>query len=315
LIVGDNRNILLTAMEEGYNVFSIRDLENLSGIKAHTIRIWEKRYNVLMPDRTDSNIRTYSESELKKILNVSYLNRNGYKISKIARLSDDELTHQVMQVSSSKDDSDQNFQTGRILMSAIKFNEENFKEALIPYLKEPGMEEAYTKYFHPLLEKAKILWQTGSLSRAQEQFICNTIKQMIIIEDNKLPSLSGKGASKVAMINISENPTTDNNFFFYKYILKKHGFDVIFTGGCLPATEVNEMYKIKPFDYLVVISSTFDFGGKKISYFSNLANSLKVKRIIIADSPGESPGYYSDKVENVRNPEAFINRIDKLLKI
>ena len=307
-------NILLIAMEEGYSIFSIRDLENLSGIKAHTIRIWEKRYSILKPDRTDTNIRTYSESELKKILNVSYLNRNGYKISKIAGLSDDELTHQVMQVSSSKDDPDQNFQTGRILMSAIKFNEENFKEALIPYLKEPGIEEAYTRYFHPLLEKTKILWQTGSLSRAQEQFICNTIKQMIIIEDNKLPSLSGKSVSTVAMINISENLTTENNFFFYKYILKKRGFDVIFTGGSLPATEVTEIYKIKPFDYLIVISGTFNLGGKKISYFSNLVNSLKINKIIIADSPGEYTEDYSDKVEYVRNPDDFINRIDKLLK-
>ena len=87
-------------MEEGTNVFSIKDLENFSGIKAHTISIWEKRYKILEPDRTDSNIRTYSESELKKILNVAYLNRNGLKISRIARLGEDELTQQVMAVSS-----------------------------------------------------------------------------------------------------------------------------------------------------------------------------------------------------------------------
>ncbi len=80
-------------MEEAINVFSIKDLENFSGIKAHTIRIWEKRYKVLEPDRTDSNIRTYNETELKKILNVAYLNRNGLKISRIARLGEDELTH------------------------------------------------------------------------------------------------------------------------------------------------------------------------------------------------------------------------------
>ena len=160
--------------------YSISELAKITGVKCHTIRIWEKRYSILQPDRTDSNIRTYNESELKKILNVSYLNRNGYKISKIASLNDDELTHQVMKVSSSKDDSDQIFQTGKILMSAIKFNEEHFKEALAPYLKEPGIEEAYTRYFHPLLEKARILWQTGSLSRAQKQFISNTIKQIII---------------------------------------------------------------------------------------------------------------------------------------
>jgi DNA-binding transcriptional MerR regulator len=87
-------------MEEGTNVFSIKDLENFSGIKAHTIRIWEKRYRILEPDRTDSNIRTYSETELKKILNVAYLNRNGLKISKIARLAEDELSTKVMTISS-----------------------------------------------------------------------------------------------------------------------------------------------------------------------------------------------------------------------
>jgi len=100
-------------MEDGVNVFSIKDLENFSGIKAHTIRIWEKRYKILEPDRTDSNIRTYSETELKKILNVAYLNRNGLKISKIARLEDDELTQQVMTVSGKHDDQDQNFQPGK----------------------------------------------------------------------------------------------------------------------------------------------------------------------------------------------------------
>ncbi len=102
-------------MEEGLNVFSIKDLENFSGIKAHTIRIWEKRYKILEPDRTDSNIRTYSETELKKILNVAYLNRNGLKISKIAKLDEDELTQQVMTVSSKHDDVDQDFQPGKIL--------------------------------------------------------------------------------------------------------------------------------------------------------------------------------------------------------
>jgi DNA-binding transcriptional MerR regulator len=127
-------------MEDGLNVFSIKDLENFSGIKAHTIRIWEKRYKILEPDRTDSNIRTYSESELKKILNVAYLNRNGLKISKIAKLDEDELTQQVMTVSGKNDDLDQNFQPGKILMSAIRFNENLFKEALSPYIKNKGIE-------------------------------------------------------------------------------------------------------------------------------------------------------------------------------
>jgi DNA-binding transcriptional MerR regulator len=298
-------------MEEGINVFSIRDLENFSGIKAHTIRIWEKRYQILEPERTDSNIRTYNESELKKILNVAYLNRNGLKISKIARLDEDELTQKVMAVSSSRDDLDQNFQPGKILMSAIRFNEELFKESLLPYIRQKGIETAYCNYFHPLLEKARILWQTGSLSRAQEQFIRNTFRQLITVEDSLLKPFTGKSRPSVAMINTSDN-FTDNNFLFYKYVLKKRGFDVIFTGGILPASEVIEMYKIKPFEYLVVNSSAFDFAKKKIGYFNSIGKSLMIKKIILTDYPEVMEKKYPDKLIVTRDPSEFISSVDGL---
>jgi len=298
-------------MEEGNNVFSIRDLENFSGIKAHTIRIWEKRYQLLDPDRTDSNIRTYNESELKKILNVAYLNRNGLKISKIAKLSDDELAQKVMAVNSSMDEPDKDFQPGKILMTAIKFNEEVFKESLYPFIRRMGVEKAYAVYLYPLLEKAKILWQTGSLSRAQEQFIRNTIRQMIIIEDSMLKLSSSRQKPAVAMINTSDN-MTDNNFLFYKYVVRKRGFDVIFTGGILPVSEVVEIFKIKPFDYLVVNSSAFDFPSKKIGYLSNIGKSLRIKKIILTDSPHEYDTKLSDKIIITKNPEDFIKCIERL---
>ena len=298
-------------MEDGLNVFSIKDLENFSGIKAHTIRIWEKRYNILEPDRTDSNIRTYSETELKKILNVAYLNRNGLKISKIARLDEDELTQQVMTVSSKHDDLDQDFQPGKILMSAIRFNEKLFREALFPFIKHLGIEEAYSKYLFPLLEKARILWQTGSLSRAQEQFIRNIVKQIIIIEDSLLQTVSVKSKLSVAMINTSDN-LTDNNFLFYKYALKKRGFDVIFTGGILPSSEVVEIHKIKQFEYLIVNSSAFDFAEKKIEYFSSLGKSLMLKKIILTDSPEWNYKKSSDKLIITRDPAEFIRVINTL---
>lgn len=298
-------------MEDGLNVFSIKDLENFSGIKAHTIRIWEKRYNILEPDRTDSNIRTYSETELKKILNVAYLNRNGIKISKIAKLNDDELTQKVMTVSSKNDDPDQNFQPGKILMTAIRFNEVLFKEALAPFIKFQGIEDAYSKYLFPLLEKARILWQTGSLSRAQEQFVRNTIKQLIILEDNQIRPVNGNAKSSVAMINTSDN-LTDNNFLFYKYVLKKRGYDVIFTGGILPSSEVTEIHKIKPFDYLVVNSSAFDFADKKIGYFSNIGKSLKIKKIILTDSPEDFSGKSHEQLILTKDPAHFIKVVDTL---
>ncbi len=293
------------------NVFSIKDLENFSGIKAHTIRIWEKRYRILEPDRTESNIRTYSETELKKILNVAYLNRNGLKISKIAVLNEDELTQQVISVSSKYDNQDKNFQPGKMLMSAIRFNEELFKESLSNFTKRYGLEEAYPKYFYPLLEKARILWQTGSLSRAQEQFVRNTIRQIIIIEDNQISLPAKKHRSVFAMINTSDT-YAENNFLFYKYALKNRGHDVIFTGGILPASEVTEIHKIKSFDYLVINSSTFDFVENMSGYFTNIGKSLMIKKIIFTDSVEEPAEKGNDLIMISRDPTDFISSVEKL---
>ncbi|HPA86790.1 MAG TPA: MerR family transcriptional regulator [Bacteroidales bacterium] len=291
-------------MEEGINVFSIKDLENFSGIKAHTIRIWEKRYKILEPDRTDSNIRTYNETELKKILNVAYLNRNGLKISRIARLNDDELTKQVMAVSNRSESIDQNFEPGKLLMSAIRFNESQFRNAMEPFLKNYGIEDAYIRFLNPLLEKSRILWQTGSLTRAQEQFVRNIVRQILIFEDTLLKSSTGKTGPSVAMINTSVN-LPDNNFLFYKYMLKKRGYDVIFTGGILPASEVIEIHKLKTFDYLVVNSSAFDFARKKIGYFSSIGKSLLIKRIILTDYPEQSEKALPDNILITRTPSEF----------
>jgi len=291
-------------MEEGTNVFSIKDLENFSGIKAHTIRIWEKRYRILEPDRTDSNIRTYSETELKKILNVAYLNRNGLKISKIARLSEDELTARVMTISSQDETGENGFRSGNILMSAIRFNEYQFREAIDPFVRKHGIEESYIKYLHPLLEKARLLWQTGSLSRAQEQFVRNVIRQILIQEDINLKPPVARSKASVAMINTSDS-LSENNFLFYKYLLKKRGFDVIFTGGILPASEVIEIHKIKPFEYLIANSDSFDFSRKKISYFSSIGKSLIIRKIIFTDYPEANEKRIPENIIITRNPEEF----------
>ena len=298
-------------MEEGLIIYSIKDLENFSGIKAHTIRIWEKRYKILEPARKDSNIRMYSESELKKILNVAYLNRNGLKISKIAVLDEDELTGQVMSVSSRHDDPSQDFQPGKVLMSALRFGEEQFKETLLPFIKAHGIEEAFIKFLHPLLVKSRILWQTGSLSRSQEQFVRNTIKQIIIIEDNQIATNKDKFVATVAMINTSDN-FSDNNFLFYKYALKKRGFEVIFTGDILPASEVIEMHKIKPFRYLVVNSGAFDYAKKKIEYFNTIGKSLQIKKIVFTDYPGSTDKKTSEKIIISKDPSDFVEMISLL---
>jgi hypothetical protein len=216
-----------------------------------------------------------------------------------------------MSLSSIHDDAEKDFQPGKILMSAIRFNEEMFCNAIMPFVEHYGIEDAYCRFLHPLLEKARILWQTGSLSRAQEQFIRNTIRQIITVEDNGIKVWKGTSGPSVAMINTSDN-LTDNNFLFYKYVLKKRGYDVIFTGGILPASEVVEIYKIKPFEYLVVNSSEFDFAKKKIAYFNNIVKSLMIKKIILTDSPEEREKKIQDKLIITQDPAGFIRCVEGL---
>lgn len=298
-------------MEEGLNNYSIKDLENFSGIKAHTIRIWEKRYGILEPGRTDSNIRMYNETELKKILNVAYLNRHGLKISKIAVLDDDELTGKVMEVSSINDDPSQDFQPGKILMSALRFSEEQLREALVPIIKTYGIETAYVNYLHPLIVKAGILWQTGTLSKAQEQFVKNTIRQLLVIEDFNLEAKHTQNGSSVAMINMSDY-LSDDNFLFYKYILRKRGYEVIYTGGTLPASEVSEIHKVKAFKILIINSGSFDFDSKRLEYFRNIAKLHSIKKVMLTDYPGNIDRKSAEKILITKDPSDFISKISYL---
>jgi len=294
-------------MEEANNIFSIKDLENFSGIKAHTIRIWEKRYRILEPDRTESNIRFYNENELRKILNIAYLNRNGVKISRIAKFTDDELSGQVVKTSSS-DNVDKDSRTGELLMSAIRFSDEQFRGSLNPYIEKHGLEKAYITYLYPLLVKARILWQTGSLARAQEQFIRNTIASLIIEENNRIITTAAPKGPAVAMINTSDNQN-DINFLFYRYILRKRNFEVIFPGGILPASEVIEIHKIKPFGFLVVNSNSFDYLRKMSGHFSDIGKSMMIKRIIFADAQ-ENTSIRNNNLIITSGPDGFIKAVD-----
>ena len=137
------------------------------------------------------------------------------------------------------------------------------------------------------------------------------MKQMIVIEDDHLGTINGKVRATVAMINTSDN-LTDNNFLFYKYVLRKRGFDVIFTGGILPASEVVEIYKIKPFDYLVVNSSAFDFAEKKIAYFTSIGKSLRIRKTILTDSPEEYKNKTYENLVLTGDPEDFLKVVDSL---
>lgn len=165
--------------------YSIKDLENYTEIKAHTIRIWEQRYNLLSPKRTDSNIRYYSHQDLKKILNINLLYLNGLKISKIAKLSENEITEQAKQIIVEKSVSG-NEEVDTLLIAITSMDAEEIRRLLWQYDGQFDLRELYKNIIVPLLVKMGELWQTNSLSVAHEHHFSNILRDFYIVKINKL---------------------------------------------------------------------------------------------------------------------------------
>jgi MerR family transcriptional regulator, light-induced transcriptional regulator len=299
-------------MREVSDIYSIKDLEYFTGIKAHTIRIWEKRYNILTPERTDSNIRLYSEGELKKLLNVAYLNRNGFKISKIAKLDEDELNSTVLSVSSRYDDPNQEFHPGRALMSAIRFEESKFVSTLEPYFEKHGFEVTYHRFLSHLLENSKILWQTGSLSRSQENFIRNTVKGIMLSKYHAIDQPITNTRNIFAVINTS-GARAEIGLLFNRYVIRNMGFDVIYPGDQLPAGEIAEIHRMRPFNYLVMSYDSSNSDTRPLEYYSNLGKMLGLNKIILTEIPEDEDYSQFTNIIVAATPVLFYNAIQKFV--
>ena len=157
--------------------YSIKDLEHLSGIKAHTIRIWEQRYRLFTPQRTDTNIRYYTDRDLKLLLNVSLLKDNGFKISKIADMPYDEIVKEVAGISDRFGDDEQ---IATLTLAMIDMDEVRFEKVMANNILKRGFENTMKKLIFPFLHRIGVLWMTGSIVPAQEHFISNLIRQKIV---------------------------------------------------------------------------------------------------------------------------------------
>lgn len=215
--------------------YTIKDLENLSGIKAHTIRIWEKRYNLFSPFRSDTNIRSYSGNDLKKLLNVAQLNREGIKISKIVAMAPVVLDKEVQELF--KESTDVELIIERLVASMIDLNEPEFEHILSDLLTDKPFENVVMDYIFPFLERIGILWQTGSISPAQEHFISNVIRSRIIVATDKLPVPSTYKPSSFILF-LRESEFHELGLLFCNYLLKKAGCKTIYLGQSVPLSDL-----------------------------------------------------------------------------
>ena len=245
--------------------YKIKDLENLTGIKSHTIRIWEKRYRILSPDRTDTKIRTYSDSELTHLLTVSMLNRSGIKISKIAKLSQEDMNKLLWDIKVNKEPE---YSMDKLLLSLVSLDEELFKETLANLLETEGLEKTFTDHLIPFLDRIGIMWLIGSVNPAQEHFMSNLIRQKIISEIDKqeIPV----STEKSVLMYLPEHEWHEMSLLFYHFLLRSKGIPTFYLGQSLPYESLVEcIEKLKP-NY--ILSSWLTAVDEKlvVSYFKKL---------------------------------------------
>jgi DNA-binding transcriptional MerR regulator len=246
--------------------YKIKDLETLTGIKAHTIRIWEKRYGLITPDRTESLIRTYTNNELILLLNISLLNKNGYKISKIASLEEDEIAQKVWALNTNNTiDSS----TEKLILALVKLDESLFKNTLQEVIESVGLERAFVDHLIQFLDRIGIMWLVGTISIVQEHFISNLVRQKIISEIDKLEI--PKSIQPPVMLYLPENEWHEISLLFYQFILRKNGVPTIYLGQSLPYDSLIEcIIEQKP---RALITSWLTSVDKKtiINYFEKLS--------------------------------------------
>ena len=221
--------------------FSIRDMENLSGIKAHTIRIWEKRYNLFSPERTTTNIRTYSIRSLQKLLNITLLYNNGYKISKIAKLDDSQIPVMVREIVSNN--SEKSHAINAFKLAMVNFDQALFLNTYSSLLSERSFREIFNEVFIPLLNELGLLWQTDTISPAHEHFITHLIKQKIFINTEKLQILEPTKKDKVFVLFLPENEIHEIGLLYINYEIALRGYKSIYLGQTMPIENLVDLLK------------------------------------------------------------------------
>ncbi|MGQ8337938.1 MerR family transcriptional regulator [Sunxiuqinia sp. A32] len=259
------------------NYYTIKDMETLSGIKAHTIRIWEKRYGLLSPDRSNTNIRYYSDEELRKLLNVSMLVKHGYKISKVSVLDDQTIREEVLKLNGKT--ADHSGILDQLVVQMVNFNEPRFEELIEKEIEESGFEETIMNVIFPLFEKIGVFWQTGSLFPAQEHFVSNLVRQRMIRESSRFDNSNSR---KTVLFFLKEDEQHELSLLFYNYLALKSGYKTIYLGQNVPFDDLVHISEMNKIDY--IFSAFINALGKEDleNYLIQLSQLVNKKRVFVS---------------------------------
>ena len=262
------------------STYSIKDLEQLTGIKAHTLRIWEKRYQVVTPKRTPTNIRYYSDEDLKKLLNVSILNRHGFKISNIANLPNEQLCEKIININNKSFNTDSKIES--LVVAMIEMNEDKFEKDLANLIINLGFEETFTQVLMPLFEKIGILWQIGPIVPGQEHFISNLVRQKMIVAIDGVVPQDTPNPKQNFILYLPDGELHEIGLLFYSYIIQKMGHKVIYLGQMVPYEDLMKIAEAQnPDGFVSFVSSSLAFEETK-NHIAELAAQFPDKKILLS---------------------------------
>ena len=293
------------------STFSIKNLENFSGIKAHTLRIWEKRYNLLEPERTETNIRRYSLDNLRKLLNITLLYNHGFKISKISSLSLEEISDSVNNIAL-KENSEQ-IAINAFKLAMINFDCELFNKTYDKFLSHRKFELIFIDVFMPLMKELGILWQTGVISPTHEHFITNLIKQKIHVQTERVQRNIKKNTDHpVFVLFLPENEIHELGILYLNYLILSKGLRTILLGQSIQILSLENLYTYKnSFNFVTYL--TVKPNKKEIMPYLKLFNEkllLNTNSKLIVFGPQQTKidlNKLPNKIELHHSVESFIN--------
>ncbi|RYG41828.1 MAG: MerR family transcriptional regulator [Chitinophagaceae bacterium] len=292
------------------NAFTITDLENLSGIKAHTLRVWERRYGIFSPLRETNNRRSYTEDDLVKLLNIKLLQQYGYKISKIGSFDAQKLESAVNNIVNERNSASHAVSAFKLAM--MNFDQGLFFRTYDALLSEKPFSEVFHKSFIPLLEEVGLLWQARTITLAHEHFISFLIRQKLLVNIEKLQLRKRSAAARVFVLFLPEDEMHSLGLLYVHYLLTLQGHDSIFLGENITIESLEGIRS--RFDELVYVSyfTVTPAGAELPEYLNKFKRALLDKSAelwVLGRQSAAVQEYGIDKIEGIGSMEALLNKV------
>lgn len=280
-VLVDNKRDPKKSKKDYRDKYFIKDIENITGIKAYTLRIWEQRYGMLVPKRTETNIRYYEDDDLKYMMNIAILNVHGIKISHIAQMDRDEVQRKTLSIS--ENNTGQQAQIATLTSAMFDFDEREFNKTLSINILQLGMEQTTTQIIFPFLQHLGVMWLSGTIHIAHEHFITNLIKQRIFVAIDQLNIIPNANAKKFLLF-LPNGENHELSLLLASYLLRANGKNVIYLGTSTPLEDLNKIHKLHNPDYVFCVLTNPNSSMPVQVYLNTLSRSWPNTQILVTGS-------------------------------